>query len=159
MVKMMMVSSEELRKQMIREAEEERRLKEEEREIRRKNDDFTGKPSGDSSLVGYSCPHCSFKAKASNKLALQLFYCKRCGEVQTQPIKQVVETVTEKEYRGFWQWLLNKPAITKRSIHAEIVPRSPQCFKCKRTDMMVPFDNKHCPACGNLLERNDDSWF
>ena len=156
----MMVNSEELRKQMIREAEEERRLKEEERERRKcKKDDFAGKLSRDGSLIEYSCPHCSFKAKASNKLALQLFYCKRCGEVQTQPTKQVVETITEKEYRGFWQWLLNKPAITKRSIHAEIVPRSPQCFKCKRTDMMVPFDNKHCPACGNLLERNDDSWF
>ena len=106
--------------------------------------------------IEFSCPHCGFNIKVNNELGLQLFYCKRCQKVQTQPTKNVVETIIEKESRGFWQWLFHKPAITKRSIHADIVPYSPQCFKCKRTDMMVPFDQEHCPVCGHLLEQNDN---
>ena len=158
---MKFVKSKGLREQMMREGEKEKRLKEEERERRRRKiEDTTGEQRlRDSSLIEYNCPHCGFKAKASDKLALQFFYCKRCEEVQTQPTKKVVETITEKEYRGFWQWMLNKPAITKSSILAEVMPCSPQCFKCKRTDMMVPFDKEHCPVCGNLLERNVGSWF
>lgn len=106
--------------------------------------------------VECSCPHCGFKTIVNNELVLQLFYCKHCKEVQTQPTKKVVEIVVEKENRGFWQWLFHKPAATKRSIHADMVPCSPQCYKCKRTDMMVPFDQEHCPICGNLLERHDN---
>lgn len=109
--------------------------------------------------VECSCPHCGFKTIVNNELGLQLFYCKRCQKVQTQPTKNVVETIIEKESRGFWQWLFHKPAITKRSIHADIVPYSPQCFKCKHTDMMVPFDQEHCPVCGHLLEQQNDNLF
>lgn len=103
----------------------------------------------------YSCPNCRFNAIVNNELGLQLFYCKRCKEVQTQPTKQVVETIKEKECRGFWQWLMHKPTGIKREIHADIVPCDPQCNKCKRSDMMMPFDQEHCPVCGNLLEQND----
>lgn len=143
------------KRQLMVEAEEERMRKAEERKKRKKKDS-TGELFGNKDHVEYSCPHCGFEAKVNETLALQLFYCKRCMEVQTQPTKKVVETVVEKENRGFWQWLFHKPTTTKRCIHADMVPCSPQCYKCKRTDMMVPFDQEHCPVCGNLLERHDN---
>ena len=63
----------------------------------------------------------------------------------------MVETIQEREHRGFWQWFLNKPVSVKRSIHAEIVDCKPQCRICKRDDMIVPYDGKHCPVCGNVI--------
>ena len=146
------------------EAEEGRKRMEEERmrkaagqeRKRQKKEDTTGRLLKVKDLTEYNCPHCGFTAKANEMLSLQFFYCKRCKEVQTQPTKQVVETIKEKEYRGFWQWLMHKPTGIKREVHADIVPCDPRCHKCNRSDMMVPFDQDHCPACGNLLERHDN---
>ena len=105
--------------------------------------------------IEYSCPYCGFKAIMNGELNLQFFYCKRCQEVQIQPTKQVVETIKDKEYRGFWQWLFSKPATIKHEVHADIIAYQPVCHICKRSDMMVSFDQEHCPVCGNLLEQSD----
>ena len=104
------------------------------------------------------CPHCGFRVEKSIVSGLNYYYCKRCEELQPATTKEVVETVTEREYRDFWQWIRHKPASIKRTIHAEIVERKPQCHICKRSDMMVPFDQKHCPVCGNLMEREVNDW-
>ena len=94
-------ADDELRKRLFMEAEEERKRKEEERmrkaeeQERRKKKNSTGELFGNKDHVEYSCSHCGFEAKVNEALALQLFYCKRCKEVQTQPTKKVVETVVE----------------------------------------------------------------
>ena len=106
--------------------------------------------------IEFSCPHCGFNTKVNNRFNLQLFYCKRCQKVQNQPTKNVVETIIEKEHRGFWQWLFNMPSTIRRKVHADIIAYQPACHFCKHSDMMVPFDQEHCPVCGNLLERHDN---
>ena len=132
--------------------EEERKRKAEELERkRRKKKGLMGELFGNDDHVEYYCPHCGFEVKVNETLALQLFYCKRCREVQTQPTKQVVEIVRDKERRGFWQWLFNKPSTVKREVHADIIAYKPVCYSCKRSDMMVPFEKKHCPVCGAVL--------
>ena len=123
--------------------EEERKRKAEEQEWKKKGS--MGELFGNDDHVEYYCPHCGFEVKVNETLALQLFYCKRCREVQTQPTKQVVETVRDKERRGFWQ------STVRREVHADIIAYKPVCYSCKRSDMMVPFEKKHCPVCGAVL--------
>ena len=146
----------------LNEANEEAKRKAEERErlLKKRNgekvidDSWWVKPD----VLKAHCPHCGFRVEKSIVSGLNYYYCKRCEELQPATTKEVVETVTEREYRDFWQWIRHKPASIKRTIHAEIVERKPQCHICKRSDMMVPFDQKHCPVCGNLMEREVNGW-
>ena len=102
------------------------------------------------------CPHCGLRFSKMINSGMVYQYCKRCKELQTVTTKRVEETYEDREYRGFWQWFRHKPTTIKRTIHAKIVDCKPTCHICKRDDMMVPYDGKQCPVCGNKLEFVDE---
>lgn len=142
---------------MMSEADEEHKRKAEERErVRLEKEERKGRRYKESWGVYHemfiaSCPHCGLHISKTITSGLDYYYCKRCNELQIVTTKKVVETVVEREHRGFWQWFLHKPASIRRAVHAEIVDCKPTCHICKRTDMMVPFEKKHCPVCGAVL--------
>lgn len=140
---------------VLKEADENAKRKAEERERLRKKRNGR-KTIGDSwdltqKDLSVHCEHCGLHISKSIVRGLNYFYCKRCKELQTATTKEVLETVVEREYRGFWQWLWHKPATIKRTVYSEIVDCKPQCYICKRDDMIVPFDGLHCPVCGQVL--------
>ena len=142
------------------EEEEERRRRAEERKRKKELLEKRKCPSEEwgpkQEKVIARCPQCGLHFSKVINSGMVYHYCKRCNELQPVTTKKVVETIQEREHRGFWQWFLNKPVSVKRSIHAEIVDCKPQCRICKRDDMIVPYDGKHCPVCGNEMEFIDE---
>ena len=136
-----------------------RKRKAEER--KRKVEQWTKRESQSDEWMGQErviahCTHCGLRLAKTISLGMTYYYCKRCKELQPATTKRVEETYEDREYRGFWQWFMHKPATIKRTIHAKIVDCKPMCHICKRDDMMVPYDMKHCPVCGNKLEFVDE---
>ena len=140
--------------------EEERKRKDEER--KRKIEEWEKRKNQTESWgarqekVIAHCSHCGLRFSKMINSGMVYHYCKRCEELQIVTTKRVEETFEDREYRGFWQWFRHKPATIKRTIHAKIVDCLPTCHICKRDDLMVPYDGKHCPVCGNKLEFVDE---
>jgi RNA polymerase subunit RPABC4/transcription elongation factor Spt4 len=147
------------RERLLRDTEEERKHKVEEEggKWTKRNKECPKESWGiKQEKVTANCSHCGLRFSKTISSGMTYYYCKRCKELQTATTKRIEETYTEREYKGFWQWLRHKPATIKRTVHAKIVDCKPTCHICKRDDMMVPYDGKHCPVCGNKLEFVDE---
>ena len=151
--------NEEERTRLQKDAKEERKQRAEEyrRMLKERNrgECQEGEWMGQEKVIAH-CPHCGLRISKMINFGMVYHYCKRCKELQTVTTKRIEETYEDREYRGFWQWFRHKPATIKRTIHAKIVDCLPTCHICKRDDLMVPYDGKHCPVCGNKLEFVDE---
>lgn len=147
--------TDEERERLLSDAEEERKRKAEERKRKveqwTKRETQSGEWMGQEKVIAH-CTHCGLRFSKMMTTGMVYSYCKRCKELQTVTTKRIEETYTERECKGFWQWFRHKPVSVKRTVQAKIVDCKPTCHICKRDDMMMPYDGKHCPVCGNNLE-------